>query len=71
MSEYREHWNLASDPPTAEVYARLADLNDRATGFREPDRVRPGLRLSVAGALRRLAAAIDPSQAPSACPDVS
>ncbi|MEC4611982.1 hypothetical protein [Tsukamurella tyrosinosolvens] len=69
MSEYREHWNLAADPPTAAVYARMADVHDRS----ELDRVRRnrvgrtvapgqgGLRPGLARALRRLAAAIEPA----------
>lgn len=67
MSEYRAHWNLTSDPPVAAVYARLADLHDEATIRHREDRVRTGLRLTVAGALRRLAAAIEPAPAVTAC----
>ncbi|GIZ96249.1 MULTISPECIES: hypothetical protein [Tsukamurella] len=67
MSGYREHWNLTSDPPVAAVYARLADLHDEATTRHREDRPRPGLRLTVAGALRRLAAAIEPAPSAKAC----
>ncbi|CAM3753540.1 hypothetical protein ACXYTP_10675 [Tsukamurella ocularis] len=76
MSEYREHWNLAADPPTAAVYARMADAHDRSALYRarrnrvgrtvEPGR--RGLRPGVARALRRLAAAIEPAP-PSCGPD--
>ncbi|MBS4102067.1 hypothetical protein [Tsukamurella paurometabola] len=71
MSEHREHWNLAADPPTAAVYARLADAHDRS----ERDRVRRnragrtvapgrrGVRPGLARALRRLAAAVEPAPA--------
>lgn len=72
MGEYREHWNLTADPPTAAVYARLADASDRselerAHGTRAGRTVgsgRRGLRPGAARALRRLAAAIEPAPAP-------
>ncbi|MCS3778360.1 hypothetical protein [Tsukamurella ocularis] len=73
MSEYREHWNLTADPPTAAVYARMADAHDRSAWDREArNRVRRtvepgrrGVRPGMARALRRLAAAIEP--APATC----
>lgn len=73
MSEYREHWNLTADPPTAAVYARMADVHDRSARDREARNQvgstvapgRRGLRPGLARALRRLAAAIEP--APSGC----
>ncbi|WP_019202515.1 hypothetical protein [Tsukamurella sp. 1534] len=64
MSEYREHWNLAADPPTASVYARLADIHDRS-GRRTVGRPGRDPRRALAAALHRLAAAIEP--APSSC----
>ncbi|BDH58787.1 hypothetical protein [Tsukamurella sp. PLM1] len=70
MSEYREHWNLTADPPTAAVYARLADLHDesrRRTVELRSRRLRPGL----ARALRRLASAIEPTPTTPTCPDVT
>ncbi|NMD57578.1 MULTISPECIES: hypothetical protein [Tsukamurella] len=78
MSEYREHWNLTADPPTAAVYARMADVHDRsALGRAHRTRVgrtvapgRRGLRPGLARALRRLATAIEP--APTTCgPDAA
>lgn len=70
MSEYREHWNLTADPPTAAVYARMADIHEHAERRRTVDLPRRGVRPVLARALRRLAAAIEP--APSACgPDAA
>ncbi|MET9328244.1 hypothetical protein [Tsukamurella sp. NPDC003166] len=61
MGEYREHWNLTADPPTAAVYARLADIHERSAGRRTVDLPRRGLRPGLARALRRLASAIEPA----------
>lgn len=73
MSEYREHWNLTADPPMAAVYARLADAHERSEAERAArnrvgrtvDLRRSGVRPRLAGALRRLATAIEP--APATC----
>ena len=65
MSEYREHWNLAADPPAALVYSRLAELREEAERRRTVGAARPRVRPYLARALRRLAAAIEP--APSVC----
>ncbi|CAM3807458.1 MULTISPECIES: hypothetical protein [Tsukamurella] len=47
MSEFRHHHNLAVDPMTASVYARLADLHDEASrpaGAPRPEGFLVGLR---------------------------
>lgn len=72
MSEYREHWNLAADPPAAAVYARLADIHDHVDARQRLDRrPRQGVRARAAGSLRRLAAAIEPTPTIPTCPDAA
>ncbi|ADG79667.1 putative protein OS=Tsukamurella paurometabola (strain ATCC 8368 / DSM / CCUG 35730 /CIP 100753 / JCM 10117 / KCTC 9821 / NBRC 16120 / NCIMB 702349/ NCTC 13040) OX=521096 GN=Tpau_3075 PE=4 SV=1 [Tsukamurella paurometabola] len=55
MSEFRHHHNLAIDPMTASVYARLADLHDEAS--RPAGAPRPaGLAAAVRSVLTRFVA---------------